>query len=286
MKKLALLMFASLILGCGTETPVVEEPPVIEGLNEDLAKIQTIADQLSQAEASLDLSAPTITESSVADGAIFVDPEPLNRDGIRITFSERISLSHFNLIHGPGYSLHWKAEWRTDGKTVELTPSSPCDILRGDTTYVIDFVVQDFGSWKTEDTITFTTKPGPRWPAAPALDIDTPRIESVNIWKWLGADHRVDPEPVNQHGITIVFNDDVAESYFNLTLIALNGDHQMRRPVSLGWIAEWSDPRTVTLIPPLYACSKLQKGATYHLVIGIVGIGCYGVESRGFRFST
>ena len=106
------------------------------------------------------------------------------------------------------------------------------------------------------------------------------------MWQWFGVDNRVDPEPVNQHGITIVFDEDVTEGYFNLTLIALNRDHQLRRPVSLGWIAEWSDPRTVTLIPPPYACSKLQKGATYHLVIGLVDATCYGVEPKGFRFST
>ena len=46
MKKLALLMFTILILGCGNESPVSEP-------NEDLAEIQAIADQLSQAAASL-----------------------------------------------------------------------------------------------------------------------------------------------------------------------------------------------------------------------------------------
>ena len=168
MKKLSLLMLTTLILGCGTEQPVVEEPKtVIEGLNEDLAEIQTVADQLSQAAASFDLSPPTITESSVADGAIFADPDRLNRDGIRLAFSERISLSHFNLLHEAGYSLNWKTKWRPDGQVVYLKPSNPCDILSNATTYVIDFVVQDFDSWKTEDTVTFTTEPAR--PAAPAM---------------------------------------------------------------------------------------------------------------------
>ena len=167
MKKLSLLMFTILTLGCGTEQPVVEEPePISKGPNANLAEIQTVADQLSQAAASFDLSPPTITESSVADGAIFVDPDRLNRDGIRIAFSERISLSHFNLLHEAGYSLNWKTKWRPDGQTVYLKPSNPCDILNNGTTYVIDFVVQDFDSWKTEDTITFTTEPAR--PAAPA----------------------------------------------------------------------------------------------------------------------
>ena len=173
MKKLSLLMFAILILGCGTEKPVVDEPmleepePVIEELNKHLTEIQTVADQLSQAAASFDLSAPTITENSVADGATNVDPEPLNRDGIRLAFSERIALSHFNLLHEAGYSLNWKTKWNPNGQVVYLKPSNPCDILSNATTYVIDFVVQDFDSWKTEDTITFTTEPAR--PAAPAL---------------------------------------------------------------------------------------------------------------------
>ena len=151
MKKLSLLMFAIMILGCGTETPVIEES------NEDLTEIQTVADQLSQAAASLELSPPTITARSVADGATNVEPGPLNRDGIRITFSERIALSHFHLHREAGYSLDWKTEWRPEGRTVHLTPTHRCDMLRTGTTYVIDFVVQDFGSQKTEDTITFTT---------------------------------------------------------------------------------------------------------------------------------
>ena len=41
MKKLSLLIFAIMILGCGTERPVVEESESpTEGLNEDLTEIQ------------------------------------------------------------------------------------------------------------------------------------------------------------------------------------------------------------------------------------------------------
>ncbi len=289
MKKLSLfLFFALLILGCESQNPVSEP-------NEDLAEIQTVADQLSQAAASLDLSAPTITASSVADGDTDVDPEPLNQNGIRITFSERISLSHFNLHHEEGYSLNWKMEWHPDGQTVILTPPNPCDILSNDATYVIDFVVQDFGSWKTEDTITFTTKPGLGWLAAPALDFISPRIESTNMEKWTDADNRVDPEPLNQHGITIVFDQDIAVSHFDLRLIAPNLDLEMINPfewpsltdgLTLGWIAEWSNPRTVTLRPPPHACSMLQKGATYRLVMGLVPYHCYAWEPKSFIFFT
>ena len=279
MKKLSLFLFAMLILGCENQNPVSEP-------NEDSSEVT----------AALDLAAPTITASSVADGDTDVDPDPLNREGIRITFSERIALSHFNLHHEEGYPLDWKMKWYSDGQTVKLTPPNPCDILSTGTNYVIDFVVQDFGSWKTEETITFTTKPGPEWLAAPALDFDPPYIESINITKWTDAEKRVAPEPLNQHGITIVFDQDIARSHFDLLLIALNHDLQMidhfdwsphlRAGLTLGWIAKWSNPRTVTLSPPPDACSMLQKGATYHLVIGTVPYNCLGWEPKSFTFFT
>ena len=291
MKNLSLLMFVILILGCGTETPVVEQPPpVIEEPNVDLAEIQAIADQLSQAAESLDILVPVITESSVADGATNVDPEPLNRDGVLITFSERISLSHFNLIHEEGYSLNWKTEWHPDGQAVKLTPPNPCDRLNNGTTYVIDFVVQDFSSWKTEGTITFTTEPAV--PAAPALDFQPAFIESINIKEWID----VDPEWLNRHGINIVFDSNIAESDFDLTLIAFNHDlktvdvlewaSRLRDGLPLGWIAEWRNPRTVKLTPPPYACSMLQKGATYHLDMYLLGYHCIGGESKNLTFFT
>ena len=155
MKKLSLLMFALLILGCGNENPVSVP-------NEDLAEIQAVAKQLSQAAASLDLSGPTVIASSVADGAADVDPDPLNREGIRITFSERIALSHFNLQREESTSLHWRMEWYADGQTVTLTPPHLCSVLRPGTTYTIDFVVQDFGSWKVEEPSHLVQSPNLR----------------------------------------------------------------------------------------------------------------------------
>ena len=129
MKQPALLMLAILILGCENQNPVAE-------LDEEI-----------------------IAASSVADGDTDVDPQPLNRDGIRITFSDRIALSHFNLHKEDSTSLQWRTEWAADGQTVTLTPPHRCALLRYGKTYTIDFVVQDFGAWKIEDTIIFKTKP-------------------------------------------------------------------------------------------------------------------------------
>ena len=156
MKQLSLLMFTILVLGCGNQKPVSEP-------DEEIAELKAIADQLSQAVASLDRSGPTIAASNVAAGDTDVDPEPLNRDGIHITFSERISLSHFNLHDADGTSLDWRVEWSADGQTVTLTPPHLCAVPRPAATYTIDFVVQDFSTWKTEDFITFSTKP--QWSA-------------------------------------------------------------------------------------------------------------------------
>jgi hypothetical protein len=288
MKKLALLMFTILILGCGNENPVSEP-------NEDLAEIQAIADQLSQAAASLDISAPTITASSVTDGDTDVDPELLNREGIRITFSERISLSHFNLHYEDGTSRDWKVEWSADGQTVTLTPPHLCSVLRAGTTYTIDFVVQDFGSWKIEDSITFSTKPRPV-NAAPALDIRSPNIQWTSLDKWTSTDGQVDPEPLNLSGITIAFDQDIAVGHFDLRLIAfdqdivqevavIHSDRPFKDGPTLGWIVQWSDQRTVTLTPP-NACSVLQKGANYLLKMRIMGYSCHESVSYDSIFRT
>ena len=74
MKKLSLLMFAILILGCENQNPVSELD--VSELDEEISELKTIADQLSQTVASLDRSVTTGTTSSVADGDTDVDPEP------------------------------------------------------------------------------------------------------------------------------------------------------------------------------------------------------------------
>ena len=72
MKKLSLLMFVILILGCDTETPVVEKPLPIVGPETYF----------------IDVTPPTITSGIVADGENNVDPVPLNQGGFRYDFDE------------------------------------------------------------------------------------------------------------------------------------------------------------------------------------------------------
>ena len=254
MKQLSLLMFTILVLGCGNQKPVSEP-------DEEIAELKAIADQLSQAVASLDRSGPTIAASNVAAGDTDVDPEPLNRDGIRITFSERISLSHFNLHDADGTSLDWRVEWSADGQTVTLTPPHLCSVLRPDTPYTLDFVVQDFSTWKTEDFITFSTKPQ-SVKAAPALSIEAPEIAAGSVFD---GDADVDSNVLNRDGILYSFSEPIAVSQIDLRL---------KDGPTLGWIVQWSaDQQTVTLRPP-NTCSILMKDKTYVIDMSVSDYSC------------
>ena len=267
MKKLTLLMFTILILGCENPSPVSEP-------NEDLTEIKAIADQLSLAAASLDLSGPAITASSVVDGDTDVDPEPLNREGIRITFDERISLSHFNLHHEEGTSLDWRPEWYADGQTVTLTPPHLCSVLRPGMTYTIDFVVQDFSSWKTDGTITFTTKPQ-SVKAALALDISKPAITAGSV---ADGDVAVDPETLNQEGIWYTFDERIYLSHFDLRL---------KDGPTLGWIVQWSADQWMVTLTPSNPCSVLRPGTSYTIDFVVQDSSCLTSEgSITFRTKT
>ena len=265
MKKLALLMFTILILGCENQNPVSELD--VSELDAEISELKTIADQLSQTAASLERSETTITASiasSVDDGDTDVDPDPLNRDGIRITFSERIALSHFNLYHEDGTSLDWRIEWSADGQTVTLTPPHRCAVLHHGRTYTLDFVVQDFGSWKIEDTITFSTKPQ-SVKAAPASSGGPPEIAAGLT----GGEADLDPNVLNRDGIRFSFLERIAVSQIDLRL---------KDGPTLGWIVQWSaDQQTVTLRPP-NLCSMLMNDETYVIDMSISDYGCWESE--------
>lgn len=259
MKQLALLMFTILILGCENQNPVSELD--VSELDQEISELKTITDQLSQTVASLDRSVTTGTTSSVADGDTDVDPEPLNRDGIRFTFSQRIALSHFNLHKKDGTSLQWRTEWAADGQTVTLTPPHRCALLRHGTTYTIDFVVQDFGAWKIEDTIIFTTKPQ-SVKAAPASSFNPPEITAGSVSD-RAAD--VDPNPLNRGGILFSFSERIAVSQIDLRL---------EDGPTLGWTVQWSaDQQTVTLRPP-NTCSILMNDETYVINMSVSDYAC------------
>ena len=78
MKKLSLLMFALLILGCGIETPVVEKEPE--------SVIEELPPTVVQAAYFIDITPPTIASGTVADGDADVDHVPINQGGFRFDF--------------------------------------------------------------------------------------------------------------------------------------------------------------------------------------------------------
>ena len=93
MKRLALLMLATLIFGCGTETPVTEEPvieepePVVEEPEPVIEKPPLVMVEAKHLMPG-NIAPPQIEAGSVFDGDVDVDPEPLNRHGILFNFTE------------------------------------------------------------------------------------------------------------------------------------------------------------------------------------------------------
>ena len=159
MKKLALLMFALLILGCDTETPVVEEPePVIEEPTPVVME-----DEHAMPE---DAAPPEIVKGRVRDGDVNVDPEPLNRDGMVFEFTENLRFYAADILLGEK-SLGWHPlDVVTDrfkpegvGQFASIEPIAGSQLLEYNTEYVIEIYVQDHACNGTRIRIKFQTKP-------------------------------------------------------------------------------------------------------------------------------
>ena len=152
MKKLSLLIFAILILGCGTETPVVEEPePVVEEPPPVAMEEEPIAP-------------PQIVGGNVLDGDVDADPDVLNRDGIIIEFSEPL---HFFLIEIflKLKNLGWHPRDVVAqaglgvGKSATIKPMAGSQLLEYNTKYVIEIYIQNLACHGVAHTIQFRTKP-------------------------------------------------------------------------------------------------------------------------------
>ncbi len=160
MKKLYILMFAILILGCGTETPVDEYP---ESVIEEPAPVVVEDEPLM----SDDSTPPQIAAGSVLDGDFGVDPEPLNRDGIVYEFSEDLSF-YLIEIFLEGKNLRWhprdvatgKFKFKPEGmrQFARIKPEAGSLLLEHDTEYTIVLYVQDVQCNGGETVIRFRTK--------------------------------------------------------------------------------------------------------------------------------
>ena len=84
---------------------------------------------------------PVITLGSVSDGAADVDPDPLNRDGIRFDFDEPVIGFKSTLFTEDGEDLGWEAVW--EDQTVIFLPSANGKLLENGIRYVIQLVFDE-----------------------------------------------------------------------------------------------------------------------------------------------
>ena len=156
MKKMSLLIIATLMLGCETETPVVEEPLSIIEPPSPVA--------VSGEHLRVDIVEPTIIEGTVSDGDVDVDPRLL-AFGIRFDFDEDLKLYKIDLRLDGGQSLGWPPRGVVDdkdiGNRIEIRPVDDNQLLEFDTAYVITLYVQDLSCWSSDFQIRFRTKPKP-----------------------------------------------------------------------------------------------------------------------------
>ena len=153
MKNLSLLMFVILVLGCGTETPVVEEPePIIQ------EHIPTVA---SGERFRFSGEVPQIVWGTLLGGEDNVDPQPLNAGGFLFKFDEDLKL-HKIAILLDGEPLYWMPVDMTHRVTdiVTLTATAG-EELQFDTEYVIKIYVQDVICQSSRFEIRFRTMPKP-----------------------------------------------------------------------------------------------------------------------------
>ena len=98
---------------------------------------------------------PTLTSGTVADGAVNVNPAPINRSRLRFHFDEDVT-GTIKLTDEAGVDLNWVGIVQRDRAT--LTPVAGQELVHG-TTYKIEIDVKDGAGDRLQETITFVTKP-------------------------------------------------------------------------------------------------------------------------------
>ena len=156
MKKMSILIVAILILGCETETPMVEQPlSIIEAPSPVAA---------SGEHFRVDIVEPEIVWSTIDLGEVGVDPNLLHV-GIEFQFDEDLKLYKIDLRLDGGQSLGWLPRGVVDdkdiGQRIWLIPAPDSPMLEFDTAYVIGLYVQDLSCWSTKVQWPFRTKPKP-----------------------------------------------------------------------------------------------------------------------------
>ena len=269
MKKLSLLMFALLILGCGTEKPAVEEPPPI-AIEEEPIGHSLVAD------------------SNVKNGAVNVDPATLSR-GFYFKFTKPFYRYRVWLHKKDGTHLHWDSytagEWgRRD--FVWINQILDHDPLQYNTEYEIVISAQNYDCDSTEIVIQFRTKPQPNLVKGPKLvmqeqppavalgehfrfDIDEPRMVDSDVRH---AEINVDPEPLNANGIHFELDRDLKRYKIDLRL---NGG------ASLNWaprdlVAGENVGRHIQIMP-VEGSTLLEFDTNYAIDIFVHDLTCLGM---------
>ena len=224
MKKLALMMFAILILGCDTETSVVEEP-VVE--DEPLPQPKMIA------------------EGTVKHGEVNVDPKPLNLNGFRFVFKETV-YDHGVSVYDKKRDKHltWNsphAHRCKETKVVLIERMHSRDLLEYNTDYEITIYTTNFDCDVVETVIQFRTEPQrptveepepvmqERPPAVPLgehfrFDRDPPQLVWGDVQDG-AAD--IDPRALNANGIRFGWDRNIIKYRIDLT---------DNKGASLGWL--------------------------------------------------
>ena len=131
---------------------VEESEPVIEELPPAVA----------QAAYFIDITPPTMTSGTVADGDADVDHIPINQHGFRFDFDVPFKLYRVDLRFDGGKSLGWLPRGVVDheniGQTVVIMPVIESQLLKFDTEYVIAMFVQDHVCNSSNFPILFRTK--------------------------------------------------------------------------------------------------------------------------------
>ena len=286
MRKLSLLIFAILLLGCGTEKPVVEEPVIEEPepVVEEPPPVAMEAGSIAQPE--------LIANGNVKHGQVNIDPELLNRRGFHFQFAESFANYQVWLYAKTGEELNWEAvvvsEWdRRDA--VWIRPMADDDLLEYDTEYILVMSFQDSDCDYTDIVIQFRTKPQrpvvgapepaiqERPPVAPSgerfrHDIAAPAIVAGDV---RDGEDNVDPEPLNANGIQFEWDEPLRKYKIDLRL---DGG------ASLGWLprglVEPENPVRHIKIMPAEGFPLLEFDTIYEINFFVQDFGCRDWEFR------
>ena len=261
MKKLSLLMFAILILGCGSEKPVVEEPEPI--------------------------GHPLVADGNVQHRQVNVDPEPLNEAGFFFRFTQDFRVYINARLEKDGKSLNRWEIVDSSLNTVHIGRWSDYNALQYDTEYQLTIHALDSDCKSTAIVIQFRTKPQrpvvgrpapviqerpPVVPSSEHFRLD-PALPSIVAGDVFDGDGNVDPEPLNENGIQFEFDEGINRYRIDL---------RDEAGASLGWLphglTKLENPVPHIKIIPAEGATLLEFDTTYKIDIFVEDLGCWTVD--------